>query len=145
MKSIKKEIRKELHIRLAHNLAEFETHIFSEKSLENVEWETADEFLFEGYKYDVFKTTIIAGITYFHCVKDKKETIVDKYISFFKTSKPVVRKHQNQFLKNLRIKCLKPLPHTLQNFLANMNLHSSYKESYQYLNWTRISDPPDEI
>lgn len=76
---VKKEVKEELLANIPSNLLE---EISLDDNKDKINWkDDGEEFLLNGQMYDIQKTIIKNGKTFFYCLNDTKETALIKKIS----------------------------------------------------------------
>lgn len=146
VKQVQAEIRKEVSIHiLKNNFSGYETVVFAEHEIkEAAEWENTREFFLSGHLYDIFKVTSKNGIKYYHCIKDQKETVLKKYLSFFQVKKTQLEKKNEGITKIQR-------SHFILNQILEVNLNFPFriqtlflfKQHYGYTYFLKKSLPPE--
>jgi hypothetical protein len=118
----KKAVKTSMKAELKNGLHNSDLTKFSEKDLENAEWEHSKEFFLGHEKYDVVKIETTKDGKVYHCVNDKKE--IELYKSLDKNKK------QRTVLDDM----LKKFCAISKLFKAEEKLSSSIKQRFFSLN-----------
>jgi len=86
----KKAVKTIMKAELKNGLHNADLTKFSEKDLENAEWEHSKEFFLGGEKYDVVKIENTKQGKVYHCINDKKEIELFKSLDKNKKQKTVI-------------------------------------------------------
>ncbi|WP_068944765.1 hypothetical protein [Chryseobacterium timonianum] len=135
-----------------HPLKKSKTVCFTEEDLTKAEWKEDQEFVLNGFSYDVVHVNRINGKKIYFCYLDKKDIIINSLVDFSK--KLTVKKrnlrtqidlpgHRKVLLKTSRFTILngKEFPLLLMPDLNTIPIHYYLLESTHYLS---ISIPPPE-
>ncbi len=98
--------------------------------------------------YDVFKVTYKDGIKYYHCIKDKKEAVTKKYLSFFHPRKTEFQKRTKSLLYTSRtLYVLYEEQHSeIPRLQYYKNVHVfNFKQSYHFIYFFENDFPPEQI
>jgi hypothetical protein len=86
----KKAVKTLMKAELKNGLHNSDLSNFSEKDLENAEWEHSKEFFLGDEKYDVVKIENTKQGKLYHCINDKKEIELFKSLDKNKKQKTVL-------------------------------------------------------
>jgi len=83
MVCLKKEFYRKTQRNIARNkFKDSETICFSEADIAGVRWKEKNEFILNGYSYDIIQTRIINGEKKIFCYRDKKDIIINSLVDF---------------------------------------------------------------
>ncbi len=97
---VRKQVNYEL---LANNTKNLSKLILNQKEMEQLNWQHADEFEYQGEMYDVLKQEHSIGKTTFICYKDSKESKLKQNIKWMwiqLLAQTPWNKHQNKLQQN---------------------------------------------
>lgn len=146
MEELQQEIRREVNIHLLkNNFSGYETAVFSEHELRNANWEHSREFYLKEHLYDVYRISHRNGTKYFHCIKDKKETAVKKYLGYFKLNKASFEKKTDAVAKLYQPLSMLPKGNWYKFQVQKNKKQSFFFRKNYYCNYFSVQSVPPEL
>ena len=148
---LRTEIHKEMREVIArNNFRKKDIVVFEEHQLKNIRWEKKNEFVLNGYYYDIIKRETKGNKKLIYCLKDKKEIVLNKVQKI--ASAFLLQKVKKTFIDNPSTKISLPVSFTAvipvfsyqiisQKKFKRINIYfPSFKVSY----FSKIKIPPPE-